>query len=178
MFDLKKRVLDPAVKDINTHSNYQVSWEQRKTGRKVTHLTFTFAEKQPLTPEKPKRTPKPKEKMILGVAVSEIEKHAEVGETHEEAAARINRKKAVKPVTTPTPIVDYTEQVGVKKHKIVASSLSLAESEALRITLISAFIGKNKAVYLAEFNRKGFVSIKGISGAIIEPDLRLAGLFD
>ena len=49
MFDLKKRVIDPAIKDINTHSNYQVSWTQRKTGRKVTHLTFTFSEKQPLT---------------------------------------------------------------------------------------------------------------------------------
>lgn len=44
MFDLKKRVIDPAVKDINTHSNYNVMWEQRKTGRRVTH--FTFAEKK------------------------------------------------------------------------------------------------------------------------------------
>jgi plasmid replication initiation protein len=91
MFDLKKRVIDPAIKDINTHSNYQVSWEQRKTGRKVTHLTFTFAEKQP---EKPKRVPKPKEKMILGVAVSEIERLARIGESWEQAAARINKMKA------------------------------------------------------------------------------------
>jgi plasmid replication initiation protein len=49
MFDLKKRVLDPAVKDINTHSDYTVSWTQRKTGRNVTHLTFTFGKKQPAT---------------------------------------------------------------------------------------------------------------------------------
>jgi plasmid replication initiation protein len=40
--DLKKRVIDPAIKDINTHSDYTVSWIQRKTGRNVTHLTFTF----------------------------------------------------------------------------------------------------------------------------------------
>jgi len=93
MFDLKKRVIDPAVKDINAHSNYQVSWEQHKTGRRVTHLTFTFAEKQPLTPEKPKRAVKPKEKMILGVAVSEIEKLARIGESYEQAAARINKAK-------------------------------------------------------------------------------------
>ncbi len=52
MCDFKKRVLDPAVKDINTHSNYQVSWTQRKTGRKVTHLTFEFSEKQPVVPLK------------------------------------------------------------------------------------------------------------------------------
>ena len=56
MCDLKKRVIDPAVKDINTHSNFEVTWEQRKTGRRVTHLIFTFAEKQPLTPKKPKKT--------------------------------------------------------------------------------------------------------------------------
>lgn len=52
MCDFKKRVLDPAVKDINTHSNYQVSWMQRKTGRKVTHLTFEFSEKKPPAPLK------------------------------------------------------------------------------------------------------------------------------
>lgn len=54
MFDLKKYVIEPAVKDINTHSNYQVSWTQRKTGRRVTHLTFEFSEKQPAKPKKPK----------------------------------------------------------------------------------------------------------------------------
>ena len=43
--DLKKYVIDPAIKDINTHSNFQVSWTQRKTGRKVTHLIFEFSEK-------------------------------------------------------------------------------------------------------------------------------------
>jgi plasmid replication initiation protein len=91
--DLKKYVIDPAVKDINTHSNYQVNWTQRKTGRQVTHLTFTFAEKQPLTPEKPKTAVKPKEKMILGVAVSEIDKLARAGESYEQAAARINKAK-------------------------------------------------------------------------------------
>lgn len=110
MFDLKRRVIDPAVKDINTHSNYQVSWEQRKTGRRVTHLTFTFAEKPPLTPEKPKRATKPKEKIILGVAVSEIEKLARIGESYEQAAARINKaKEAAK-----TPI-QATKKTALKK---------------------------------------------------------------
>ncbi len=55
MFDLKKYVIDPAINDINTHSNYNVSWTQRKTGRRVTHLTFEFSEKLPPVPEKPKK---------------------------------------------------------------------------------------------------------------------------
>jgi plasmid replication initiation protein len=53
--DFKKHVVDIAVKDINTHSNYQVSWTQRKTGRKVTHLTFEFSEKKPVVPLKKPR---------------------------------------------------------------------------------------------------------------------------
>lgn len=53
MFDLKKRVIDPAVDDINKYSNFNLVWEQRKTGRKVTHLVFTFTEKkQELSQEK------------------------------------------------------------------------------------------------------------------------------
>lgn len=46
MDNLKRRVIDPAVKDINTYSNFTVSWTQRKTGRKVTHLIFEFSEKK------------------------------------------------------------------------------------------------------------------------------------
>jgi plasmid replication initiation protein len=51
--DLKKYVIDPAVKDINVHSNYNVSWTQEKIGRKVANLTFEFKEK--LTEEKTKK---------------------------------------------------------------------------------------------------------------------------
>ena len=83
-------MLDPAVEDINTHSNYQVSWTQRKTGRRVTHFIFTFAEKQPA---KPKTAPKTKEKMIVGVSESEIKKQAKVGESWEQAAARIKAEQ-------------------------------------------------------------------------------------
>lgn len=93
MFDLKKYVIDPAVKDINTHSNYQVAWEQRKTGRRVTHLIFTFAEKQP-EPQPPR--PKVKGKLINGVVKSEIEAKARVGESYETAAERIKKEKAAK----------------------------------------------------------------------------------
>jgi plasmid replication initiation protein len=153
MKDFKKYVIDPAVNDINTHSNYQVSWTQRKTGRNVTHLTFTFAEKQPLTPEKPKRVtqPKPKEKMYCGVPKSEIDKVARTGETYEDAATRINREKNTPKTSAP---------------------------KDMRLDAIKYYIAKNKAGYVEEFSRKGFVSINGISGVIIEPDLKLAGLFD
>ena len=60
MNNFKARVIDPAINDINKNSNYNVSWTQRKTGRRVTHLTFQFSEKLPPAPEKKaKAKPKP-----------------------------------------------------------------------------------------------------------------------
>jgi len=44
--DLKRWVIEPAVKQINEHSPMTVAWSQRKTGRRVTHLTFTFETKE------------------------------------------------------------------------------------------------------------------------------------
>jgi plasmid replication initiation protein len=89
MNDFKKRALDPAVKDINEHSNLTVSWTQRKAGRRVTHLTFTFGEKD-------KPAAKPQEKRILGVSKSEVEKLAKAGESWEAAAGRIKAGKTKK----------------------------------------------------------------------------------
>lgn len=171
--DLKKYVIDPAVKDINTHSNFAVSWTQRKTGRRVTHLIFTFHEKQ-ATPEKKQKNATPKEKMILGVPLSEIEKQARIGESHEQAAGRINHEK------TAVPISDLIGQIGLNKPQPAApvSQSSLAESEAHRIDTIKFFVTKYKAAYLEEFKNKKCVAIRGISGVVIEPDLRAAGLFD
>lgn len=40
--DFKKRVIEPAIGDINEHSNLWVEWGQRKCGRTVTHLQFRF----------------------------------------------------------------------------------------------------------------------------------------
>jgi hypothetical protein len=45
MKDLKKRVIDVALAQINEHSDLTASYVQRKTGRNVTHLIFTFAPK-------------------------------------------------------------------------------------------------------------------------------------
>lgn len=83
--DFKKYVIEPAIKDINAHSDYQVSWTQRKTGRNVTHLMFTFSEKQAAAIP----VPKPKQEKVLGVSKSTIEKRARPGESWEEAAKRI-----------------------------------------------------------------------------------------
>ena len=43
--DFKKRVIDTAIYQINEYSPLKVTYEQKKTGRKVTHIIFSFKEK-------------------------------------------------------------------------------------------------------------------------------------
>ena len=40
--DFKLRVLDKAMDDINEHSDLTAGYEDKKTGRKITHFIFTF----------------------------------------------------------------------------------------------------------------------------------------
>ena len=39
---LKSGVIDPAVKQINEHSDLWVKYLQQKRGRKISHFIFTF----------------------------------------------------------------------------------------------------------------------------------------
>lgn len=94
--DLKRRVIEPAVKQINEHSPLWVKWTQRKTGRQVTHLVFSFGEKT-------KTNYKTKAKEIVQIAPSSalpkgpskygippevIQKYALEGDSWSIAAAR------------------------------------------------------------------------------------------
>ena len=45
MCNFKVRVLDLAIKQINDHTDITATYEQHKTGRKVTGFTFTFKQK-------------------------------------------------------------------------------------------------------------------------------------
>ena len=85
--DLKRRVLDPAVEQINEHSPLMVSWSQRKTGRKVTHLVFDYAPKKPA-----KAVGKAPAKRKAGkISDAEIAKQARPGESWEAARARLTQ---------------------------------------------------------------------------------------
>lgn len=63
--DLKRRVIDPAVKQINDGSNVTVSYKEIKKGRSVTDLMFAIRYKNPtsdtpaLTPEQTPTPPTP-----------------------------------------------------------------------------------------------------------------------
>jgi len=83
LFDLKKRVIDLSVKQINEHSDIRVSYTQRKTGRNVTHLIFTIKSADTPAAKKPK---KPKK---ATVDRAYVEQHARPGESYEDAYRRL-----------------------------------------------------------------------------------------
>ena len=43
--DLRRKIIEPAVKELQAKSNIDISWEPIKTGRQVTSIKFTFAER-------------------------------------------------------------------------------------------------------------------------------------
>lgn len=79
--DFKKRVIDVAVAQINEHSDIEVSYTQRKTGRAVTHLDFKIKIKR-------KAADKPKAKKPV-VDRPYVEKHARPGESYDQAYRRL-----------------------------------------------------------------------------------------
>lgn len=82
--DLRKRVIDPAVKQINDSTDLQVSYVQKKRGHVITSFLFTIQMKDA---DKPKtKLPKIDEAMIAATA--------RPGETHDDAYHRIRDERA------------------------------------------------------------------------------------
>lgn len=86
--DFKKWVLDPAVVQVNEHSPFWMKWTQRKTGRKITHLVFTFGLKRATKhAAKNANTALPS----AGMTDAEMAAHARPGETWEQLRTRLMR---------------------------------------------------------------------------------------
>ena len=66
---LKRRVIQPALDDINTHSDIHVDFGQRKSGRTVTHFQFRITKK---VKKPPKLTKEYIEKNISPAAANNI----------------------------------------------------------------------------------------------------------
>ncbi len=81
--DFRARVIDMAVQQINEFSPLTVSYSQRKTGRRVTHLVFKFQSKVDKGPKKPSPQLTP----------DYIKANAKPGETWKQATERLNRVK-------------------------------------------------------------------------------------
>lgn len=82
--DFKKWVIDVATAQINGHSDIEVAYTQRKTGRAVTHLIFAIKAKAEPKGEKP---PKSSKHTVIDKAY--IEQHAKPGESYDHAYRRL-----------------------------------------------------------------------------------------
>lgn len=79
---MKRRVVEPAIKEIREKDGLKIKWKPIKAGRKVKTLVFTFPrEQQTSLPLKPVKLDK-----------AFIEKHAIPGETYQQARERLTRK--------------------------------------------------------------------------------------
>jgi len=81
--NLKRRVIDVAVAQINAHTDITTSYTQRKTGRNVTHLNFKIDAKE-AAPEVVKRP---------SLTRAYVEKHALPGESWEVARERLRAER-------------------------------------------------------------------------------------
>lgn len=110
MAELRRCVIEPAVQQINEHSPLRVSFEPRKTGRKITHLTFDFVTKSKAKkpsaaaptekPRQPKESAGPQAATgylafvlsQLKMTEAEFNAAARPGEDHKQAFARLKRE--------------------------------------------------------------------------------------
>lgn len=128
MFDFKKYVIDPAVNDMNKNSDYTVSWEQRKTGRRVTHLIFEFAEKTEKKTAKTKAKNKETADVFQGLTAKQIDlfsvklandsafgsRYAKIGEAANAFAQRI--KQELQDIKKQQLYLPYLKKVGFQLH--------------------------------------------------------------
>lgn len=89
MSDFKRRVLDPAIKQINGKTDIMAQYEQHKRGRKIVGFSFTFTQKNAVktATTKPKRTQ---------ITRKEAEKEARPGEEWHELVKRLSTQYHIK----------------------------------------------------------------------------------
>lgn len=83
VFDLKKNVIDLAIKQINEHTDIAVSYTQKKLGRVITHFVFEIkrkpapkVKKAKLPPPAPSQLPESVTQIVVKNSDSEIVKSA------------------------------------------------------------------------------------------------------
>ena len=124
MNNLKRRVLEPAINQINKHTDLTVKYEQKKRGRTIVGFSFSFKEKPSLCVPKEKLNVVATEiyltdkqikyfanKLAHNVAFSN--KYAEVGEEYSDLETRLEKKLTDKEFVK--NIYEYLKLVGFEE---------------------------------------------------------------
>lgn len=91
MAQLKERVLELAIKQINEHTDIIVTYKQHKAGRVITGFSFAFTQKKQsidVTP-KPKKLKPTEDLNTLLHDKKFLEKHARAGESWDDVRSRL-----------------------------------------------------------------------------------------
>ena len=119
--DFKKRVIDTAVDQINEYSPLKVTYEQKKTGRKVTSVLFSFKEKPKSINENNPNTSKDFYKLtdaqinMFGNQLSRLHELSHLaleGESYEALAAKI--KDMLRDERQQKQLLPYLKNLGFK----------------------------------------------------------------
>jgi plasmid replication initiation protein len=99
MAQLKERVLNLAIQQINEHTDIIVDYKQQKAGRVIIGFSFTFTQKKhpiDVTPKTQKAKPKPTEDLNTLLQDKKfLEKHARAGESWDDVRSRLKNDAAV-----------------------------------------------------------------------------------
>jgi plasmid replication initiation protein len=90
MSDFKMRVLDLAITQINEHTDITASYEQHKRGRTITGFSFKFKQK----PKAVELEPTQKQDIYALLTDEFVSKHAQIGESWEQARTRLRKEAA------------------------------------------------------------------------------------
>ena len=94
MAQLKERVLELAIKQINEHTDIIVTYKQHKAGRVITGFSFAFTQKKQsidVTP-KPKKLKPTEDLNTLLNDKKFLEKHARAGESWDDVRSRLKNE--------------------------------------------------------------------------------------
>ena len=89
--NMRRRVIEPAIREIEEKDGLKIQWKTKNAGRKVTGLEFTFP------PEQQTALPldQPKKKLAGNKRINKayIEQHARPGESYEQARMRLQEEQ-------------------------------------------------------------------------------------
>ncbi|MDQ7055261.1 MAG: replication initiation protein [Persephonella sp.] len=80
-FDFERRVLKPAIKEINEKTDLEVSYEKKKTGRKITHIEFEINSKNAKEGDTTQTTKSPSESIDIQGQKQELKNMSDLWET-------------------------------------------------------------------------------------------------
>lgn len=98
MTDFKRRVLDPALKQINEHTDIEASYQQHKKGRSITGFSFEFKAKNQRDPHTIDLLTGRTDAEVTGkrsrqtISKSKAESMARPGESYQELYKRLSRE--------------------------------------------------------------------------------------